>query len=91
MFDMAAAEAEAGRIDELETPLDWVAGLRTRLLWARLLEENIFLELFLRLYSARREWHANPREPFNVSRVLPSYPIPSNQFQIQSNSSLNFA
>ncbi|KUI64188.1 hypothetical protein VM1G_10969 [Cytospora mali] len=66
MFDMAAAEAEAGRIDSFETPLDWVVNLRTRLRWAGHLGEDIFLELFLQLSRARRKWHKHPREPFNT-------------------------
>ncbi|KUI61513.1 hypothetical protein VP1G_08693 [Cytospora mali] len=66
MFDMAAADAEAGRIDSFETPLDWVANLRTQLRWAAHLGEDIFLELFLQLSRARRKWHKHPREPFNT-------------------------
>lgn len=70
MFDMAEADAVAERIDQFNTPLDWVADLRERLSWGGYLDEDLFIDLFLRLRRARQDWHANPREPFNVSSTV---------------------
>lgn len=67
MFDMALALA--GRVDQFDTALDWVADLRGRMPWGDFLGEDIFIDLFLRLCRFRQDWHANPREPFNVSRL----------------------
>lgn len=67
MFDLALALA--GRVDQFDSPLDWVADLRGRLPWGDFLGEDIFIELFLGLCGSRQDWHANPREPFNVSRL----------------------
>ncbi|KAL1846686.1 hypothetical protein Daus18300_014174 [Diaporthe australafricana] len=66
MFEMAEADAVAERIDQFDTPLDWVADLRERLSWGGYLDEDLFIDLFLRLRRARQDWHANPREPFNT-------------------------
>lgn len=74
MFDMALPLA--GRVDEFDTPLYWVADLRGRLAWGNFLDEDNFIELFLQLCRARQDWHANPREPFNVSRPCHTPHIP---------------
>lgn len=74
MFDMALALA--GRVDEFDTALDWVADLRGRLPWGDSLKEDFFIQLFLQLCRSRQDWHANPREPFNVSRLGYTYHIP---------------
>lgn len=68
IFDMATADANAGRIDQFASELDWAAELGTRLGWADDLDEDIFLELFVRLRQARREWESNKCEPFDVSQ-----------------------
>ncbi|KAI3398925.1 hypothetical protein diail_8248 [Diaporthe ilicicola] len=71
MFDLARADALAGRVDQFDTPLDWVADLRGRLAWGDFLNEDTFIDLFLRLGRGRQDWHANPREPFNTKEHGP--------------------
>lgn len=65
IFDMALARAS--QVDQFDTALDWVADLRGRLPWGYFLGEDLFIELFLGVGRARQDWHASPREPFNVS------------------------
>jgi hypothetical protein len=67
MFAMARADAVAGRVHQFETALDWVADLRGRLSWGGFINEDLFIDMFLRIGRARQDWHASPREPFNVS------------------------
>ncbi|ROW07071.1 hypothetical protein VPNG_06656 [Cytospora leucostoma] len=64
LFVMAEADAQAGSIGE--SVLDWIGDLGGRLRWAQHLEEETVMDLFLRLYNARRAWHEDPREPFDT-------------------------
>ncbi|KAH8785904.1 hypothetical protein F5883DRAFT_636811 [Diaporthe sp. PMI_573] len=71
MFAMARADAVAGRVHQFETALDWVADLRGRLSWGGFIDEDLFIDMFLRIGRARQDWHANPREPFNTKEHGP--------------------
>ncbi|KAG8159719.1 hypothetical protein KVR01_010356 [Diaporthe batatas] len=66
MFETSRADAAAGRTDDFDTALDWLGDLRRRLSWGEFIDEDTFIDLFLRIGRARKDWHAKPREPFNI-------------------------
>lgn len=65
------AEDPSSRTAILErlTTAEFVGIVWSRVPWASQgqLDEDTFIELFLCLRTARAEWHASPRPPFNVS------------------------
>ena len=67
IFDIAKDQHEQGALRAAETVPYFLAGIRRLVPFANGLDEGVFIDLFTSLRDGRREWHANPRPPFDVT------------------------